>query len=135
MYRKRILAAAASTAMLTTLFLAGNVLSADRVEVKVTSEPIGSGSSCDKAGGFSLEFDSTTTLLDGDQITIDVDYTNATNYVSLCRDIDIVIAPGADANLTSQEDGGGAAGIGFMDANIPAVGVDSPVVMSANLSA
>lgn len=142
MYRKRILAAAASTAMLTTLFLAGQTLAAERVEVKVTSEPIGEKAACDKAGGFSLEFDSGTVLEDGDQITIDVDYTNATNYVKLCKDINIVIAPGIDADLDEQDFGGSAnfAGEGFRavddnnslavdvdETNIAVMGTNSPV--------
>lgn len=108
MYKKRIIAAAASTAMLSTLFLAGQTLGANRVEVKVTSEPIGAGVICDKAGGFSLGFDSNTELRDGDQITIDVNYTNAAEYVSLCKSFDILIAPGVDADISTRLNGGGA---------------------------
>ena len=91
------------TMLFVTVFMlatAGIALALDRVEVKVTSEPIMAKATCDKAGGFSLEFDGDTILTDGDQITIDVDYINGSAYTSLCRDIDIVIAPLDDVILT-----------------------------------
>jgi len=84
-------------------------LAENRVEVKVTSEPLPYKATCTKAGGFSLEFDSdtvlraadpmtTTTDPDGyDVITIDLDYKDSSRYVALCRPIDFVIAPGASA--------------------------------------
>lgn len=69
--------------------LAGVAFASNRVEVKVTSEPIQQYSPCDKAGGFSLQFDQNTQLVSGDQITIDLPLN-----VSLCKAIDLVIAPG-----------------------------------------
>lgn len=68
--------------------LTGMAFAENRVEVKVTSEPIQFHAQCDKAGGFSLEFDRETQLLHGDVITIDVDF-----GVTLCRDIDLEISP------------------------------------------
>ncbi|MBI5557276.1 MAG: hypothetical protein HY885_06525 [Deltaproteobacteria bacterium] len=113
-----------------SLVLSGAALAVNRVEVKVTSEPIASGASCDKAGGFSLEFDTSTALLDGDQITIDTDFVNATNFTALCRDIDLVIAPGSGANITSQADGGNSTNAGWTNGSTPDELVDSPVVYS-----
>lgn len=91
--KKKLFAVATSSAMITSMVLFGSAFAKDRVEVKVTSEPIQSRSTCDKAGGFSLEFDSESTLRDGDRITIDTDYISAANFTSLCRNIDLLIAP------------------------------------------
>ena len=61
-------------AMLSMFFLAGIAAAQDQVTVSVTSEPIQQGASCDKAGGFSLSFDSDTVIAAGDVITIDLDF-------------------------------------------------------------
>jgi hypothetical protein len=95
-------------------------LAENRVEVKVTSEPMPYHSTCTKAGGFSLEFDSNSvirarevytnsakrpyqftnnTLDEYDEITIDLDYQvvgSTVENVTLCRPIDFMIAPGQD---------------------------------------
>lgn len=77
-------------AMFAVFAFSGVALAEDRVEVKVNSEPIPFGSSCYKAGGFSLEFDSDTTLEGGQRITIDLD-----DPAKVCdHDIDLIIAPG-----------------------------------------
>jgi hypothetical protein len=100
--KKKLLAVAVSTAMMSSLAFFGSALAADRVEVKVTSEPIQSRSTCDKVGGFSLEFDSGTILLSGDRITIDTDYVTPANFTELCRSVDILIAPD---NTGSDQEG------------------------------
>lgn len=71
--------------MMVTLF-AGSVFAAQQVEVKVTSEPIAEAATCEKAGGYTMEFDSGTVISDGDQITVDLPLN-----VTLCNDIDIMI--------------------------------------------
>lgn len=70
----------------------GMAMAENRVEVKVTSEPISYQAECDKAGGFSLEFDSNTTIAVGDQITIDLPFTSPTDFVTICKDIDLLIS-------------------------------------------
>lgn len=75
-------------ALVAVFALTGMAFAEDRVEVKVTSEPIQFHALCDKGGGFSLEFDTDTQLLAGDVITIDVDF-----GVTLCRPIDLEISP------------------------------------------
>lgn len=74
--------------------MAGLALAANRVEVKVTSEPIPQGASCSKAGGFSLEFDEGTALVVGDQITADTDF-----GTTICKSFDFIIAPAGDVVL------------------------------------
>jgi hypothetical protein len=95
-------------ALIAVFALTGMAFAENRVEVKVTSEPIQYHSTCDKAGGFTLEFDSDTTLAAGDQITIDVDF-----GVTLCRLIDLEISPNGS-------------GTRWVTANIPAT--SSPVI-------
>jgi hypothetical protein len=81
-------------AMVALLFCAGQAFAADRVEVKVVSEPIAYHAACDKGGGFSLEWDSGSTLADGDVITIDLPTNPATGErVTLCNSFDIEISP------------------------------------------
>jgi hypothetical protein len=82
------------TAIACALMMAGVAFADNRVEVKVTSEPLPEGTTCSKGGGFSLEFDKDTQLLVGDQITIDLDYISSTNNAQLCRSIDIEISMG-----------------------------------------
>jgi len=77
--------------------MAGVALAANRVEVKVTSEPIPLDSECSKAGGFSIEFDEGTTLTVGDQITVDTDF-----GTTICRSFDIMIAPVGDIQLLAD---------------------------------
>lgn len=71
--------------------LTGVAIAKNRVEVKVQSEPIQEKATCDKAGGFSFEFDSGTELIDGDQFTLDLDM-----GATLCNTIDIVLSPQGD---------------------------------------
>lgn len=75
-------------ALVAVFALTGMAFAENRVEVKVTSEPIQYHAECDKAGGFTLEFDSDSTLNAGDIITIDVDFGS-----TLCRLIDLEISP------------------------------------------
>jgi len=70
--------------------LVGLAVAANRVEVKVTSEPIGYHSPCDKGGSFSFEFDPGTVVQEGDQITIDLPY-----GVTLCKDVDLYVLQGS----------------------------------------
>lgn len=79
-------------ALLATALFATSAFAANRVEVKVTSEPIAQAATCEKAGSYTMEFDRGTVLAHGDQITLDLPLN-----VSLCNDIDIVV-PYADAN-------------------------------------
>jgi hypothetical protein len=103
MRRKRLM-------LITTIFavfaMTGYAFAANQGFVNVTSEPVAQGSICAKAGGFSIEFDSGTTLTAGDQITIDLDL-----GVTLCKDIDLLIAPSASAS-----------GSGWTDFTTPASG-------------
>ncbi|WP_321531246.1 hypothetical protein [uncultured Desulfuromonas sp.] len=86
-------------ALMATL-AAGTAFAANRVEVKVTSEPIAQYATCEKAGGYTMEWDSGSTILGGDQLTIDLPLN-----VTLCNDIDIMLpwtdaaggVPGVDA--------------------------------------
>jgi hypothetical protein len=107
MRRKRLM-------LITTIFavfaMTSYAFAANQGFVNVTSEPVAQGTSCAKAGGFSIAFDSGTTLTAGDQITIDLDL-----GVTLCKDIDLLIAPFASAN-----------GSGWGKGTIPTSG--SPVV-------
>jgi hypothetical protein len=93
--------------MIAVFAFAGMAFAENRVEVKVTSEPIQFHSLCDKGGGFSLEFDSDSELADGDQITIDLAF-----GVTLCRGIDLEISFGGDGGF-------------WNNTNVPAS--DSPV--------
>lgn len=74
--------------------MVGVAFAANRIEVKVTSEPIPEDSTCSKAGGFSLEFDEGTILRPGDQITMDLPL-----GVVLCEPIDFVVSPNNDIQL------------------------------------
>jgi hypothetical protein len=81
--------------LLTVVFvlaMSGLAFAVNTATINVTSEPIRQFATCDKAGGFTITFDKTTMLKDGDQITADLDI-----GATLCRDIDIVIARGAGA--------------------------------------
>jgi len=68
------------------MLFATSVFAAQQVEVKITSEPIAEHATCEKAGGYTLEFDAGTVIADGAQITIDLPLN-----VTLCNDIDIMI--------------------------------------------
>jgi len=96
-----------SLIFLTTVFavfaMAGFAFAANNANVNVNSEGVGQGAACSKAGGFSMEFDTGTVLRAGDKITIDLDL-----GVTLCKNIDLLIAPAA-----------GAAGTGWAAANTP----------------
>lgn len=104
------------TAIFAVFAFTGVAMAANRVEVKVTSEPIGFGATCDKAGGFSLEFDSGTVITAGDQITIDLDFKSPSVFAAICKDIDLEISAGGS---------GGE----FTDANVDPVGANptSPI--------
>ena len=80
--------------IVSVVAMAGVAFAAERVEVKVTSEPIGYHALCDKAGGWSLEWDTATVLTDGDIITIDMPTNPATGeVVTICKSFDIEISP------------------------------------------
>jgi len=84
-------------AVVCALMLAGEVFAANRIEVKVNSEPIVDNTTCGKAGGISFEWDSGSVITVGDRIKIDLDLfgtvNGVTHQVTLCRDIDLVFAP------------------------------------------
>lgn len=84
-------------AMACVLALGGVAFAKNRVEVKVTSEPVPENSTCSKAGGFSLEWDSESVIEVGDQITLDLDYITP-SLVTLCNSIDIYIAKSRTGN-------------------------------------
>lgn len=84
----------AITSVIAVFALAGLAFAANTGTITVTSEPIEQGVACSKAGGFTIEFDNGTALLHGDQITADMDL-----GVTLCTDIDMVIAVGGIADL------------------------------------
>lgn len=92
------------TTIMALFTMVGFAMAANQANVNVTSEPIGQGATCAKAGGFSLEFDAGTTLTAGDQITIDLEL-----GVTLCQGIDLLVAPTASA-----------AGSGWVDGNVAA---------------
>nr|WP_320051359.1 hypothetical protein [uncultured Desulfuromonas sp.] len=102
-------------ALMATL-AAGTAFAANRVEVKVTSEPIAQYATCEKAGGYTMEWDSGSLITDGDQITVDLPLN-----VTLCNDIDIMI-PWTDA-------AGGVPGVGVGDSD--GVPVDTAAAYSA----
>lgn len=77
------------------MFLATSAYAQNRVEVKVTSEPIKEDSTCDKAGGFTLQFDPGTTIATGDTITMDT-----TLNTVLCKNIDLYLVNG-DTSATA----------------------------------
>ena len=81
------------------LVFSGAAYAANNAAVSVTSEPIRASATCDKAGGIVITFDEGTTLVEGDQITMDL-----TLNVTLCRDIDIEISPGGSGNMWEGED-------------------------------
>lgn len=73
-------------ALIAVTLFAGSAFAAQQVDVKVTSEPIAQAATCEKAGGYTMEFDAGTAIADGDQITIDLPLN-----VTLCTDINIMI--------------------------------------------
>jgi len=83
-------------AVFCMIFSAVAAVAENRVEVKVTTEPVRYHATCDKAGGWSLQFDANTVLRHGDQIIIDTDFINEGQQVRLCKNIDLVIAPGPE---------------------------------------
>lgn len=85
--------------------LTSTAMAQNRVEVKVTSEPIAYQAECDKAGGFSLEFDQNTRIQEGDQITIDLSWLSPSDFAQICKEIDLEISRGS--------------GIGWSFADIP----------------
>jgi len=91
-------------ALIAVFAVAGMAFAENRVEVKVTSEPIQYHAECEKAGGFTLEFDEGTEIMEGDIITIDLDY-----GAKICKTVDIEISAGG-------------AGTEWTAANIPATG-------------
>ncbi|MCP4353380.1 MAG: hypothetical protein GY795_48645 [Desulfobacterales bacterium] len=113
----------------TVLAMVNFAFAQNRGEVKVTSEGVQYHAACDKAGGFSVEFDAGTVLEHGDQITIDLNYTSPSQQVVLCRNIDFVISngvadlDGGSGGWTTDLDGDGTND----DLNIPTS--DSPVIM------
>jgi len=83
--------------MLMVLMFATSVFAANRVEVKVTSQPVALHGTGEKAGGYTLEFDAGTTIESGDQITIDLPLS-----VALSRDIELYIPyAGVDTGAAS----------------------------------
>ncbi len=87
-------------AIATVFCFAGTALAENRVEVKVVSQPLPWQSLCDRAGGFTLEFDAGSTLSTGDQITIDMDAEFATSeFVYICKDISLEISPTGAGSL------------------------------------
>jgi hypothetical protein len=112
--------------------LAGDVFAANRVEVKVNSEPIVDNTTCGKAGGMSFEWDSGSVITVGDRIKIDLDLfgtvNGVTHQVTLCRDIDLVFAesdPDAGGQFGWDPGDAGDAGILINDTRSVYVVVDS----------
>lgn len=99
------------------------------VQVVSTSEPISFWSMCDKTGSFRLEFGPGSKLSAGDQITIDLSYISPADHTKLCKDIDIELSLGGDAeNILASR---------FMEVSMPtdtdsAVYVDGPNGASAS---
>jgi len=79
-------------AVICALMLAGEAFALNRVEVKVESEGLPEGTTCSKAGGLSFEWDSGSVITVGDTVEIDLEYVNSVNLMTLCRNIDILIA-------------------------------------------
>jgi hypothetical protein len=72
-------------AVFAALLMVNTAWAVNRVEVKVTSEPINAGSTSEKAGAFSLEWDQTANMVRGDQITIDLPLN-----VTIAKEIDFI---------------------------------------------
>jgi hypothetical protein len=79
-------------AVICALTLAGEAFALNRVEVKVESQGLPEGTTCSKAGGFSFEWDSGSVITVGDTVNIDLEYVDAANLMTLCRNIDIILA-------------------------------------------
>ena len=86
MKRRKLALAVMALCCIFMMALVSPVLAENKVEVKVTSEPIPLHSPCDKAGGYSIEFDTRTYIANGQQITIDLP-----PNVFLCKTIDLGI--------------------------------------------
>ncbi len=84
--------------VMSVFALAGLAFAANNVGVNVTSEPIHYHATSDKGGGFTLTFDEGTTLVEGDQITIDLSF-----GVTLAKDIDIEISPNGSKTLWESD--------------------------------
>ena len=82
-------------AVFAVLAMAGVSFAANTATINVTSEPIAQGSSCGKAGGFTMTFDEGTIFTVGDKITFDLDLNT-----TLCKDISIEIGTWASGSLS-----------------------------------
>ncbi|GBC60203.1 hypothetical protein DENIS_1154 [Desulfonema ishimotonii] len=126
-------------AVMSTVFaiclMATSAWAIDRVEVKVTSEPIPRVVQCSKAGGFSLEFDSQTTLEPGDVIKIDLpNYFNG-DQVTLCKNIDFVVSQGAGAAYDTTTATWNLNGTGWAAVPLQVAGQENPFVYPATTAA
>ncbi|MCP4110510.1 MAG: hypothetical protein GY749_34140 [Desulfobacteraceae bacterium] len=118
------------------LAMANFAFAINRVEVKTTSEGVQYHSTCDKGGGFSLQFDEGSVLTHADQITIDLPFSPPSSQATLCRDIDLVIAPvgtwiyysATGAWSTGVAPPAAPNNLGWIDALVPAA--NSPVISS-----
>jgi len=115
---------ACATALCAGIGLAGNAMAANQVVVSVTSDPIQSKTTCGKAGDWSIEFDAGSLLEHGDSITADLPYTSADERATLCRDIDIILARGADYETAGDT---GTAWESAADGDLPTTAAASPV--------
>lgn len=109
-------------ALIAIFALTGSAFAANQVFVNVTSEPITQNSPCDKAGGFSLQFDTNTVLTVGDVITIDTAL-----GTTLCRSVDLEISNGGSGGLWN------AATVMAQDNTGPIYYIDDPAT-AANLT-
>jgi hypothetical protein len=92
-------------AITAATFLTTSAFAANTIEVNVTSEPVEQHGTSEKAGGYTMTFDSGTVFNAGDQITIDLPLT-----ITLSKDIDIVIpTDGIVANATAAAEFNAAA--------------------------
>jgi len=101
--------------IMSVFALAGPAFAANRVEVKVTSEPIPYHTECSKAGGFSLEFDAGSKIMAGDKITIDMPYKNESDNVRICRPVDMIISPLAGGSPWTMADIATSAVVSFYE--------------------
>jgi hypothetical protein len=98
--KKKFVRSAVSTAMLSTLLVC-SAANAEDVNQTITSNDVPIASTCAEAGTVALAFFAdngvTANLVEGDKILIDLPFLSATEKVTLCKSIDLLITPTAAA--------------------------------------
>ncbi len=90
---KKLYSVAAAT-IAGSFLLTGVAFAGFGVDVFNTSEEVAAHSPCDLGPAFSFEFGPGTIFTEGDEIIVDLPYDPNGPRVTLCKDMDYVIAPG-----------------------------------------